>query len=808
MAGVRKALIVATDEYGDPKLTRLNAPAEDARALAEVLEDQAVGAFEVQTVLNQNCHDVEVAIATFFAAGARGDTLLVHFSCHGVKDISGELYFATRDTRLPLLKVTGVSSAMVKDAMESSRASLILCLVDCCYSGAFTKSTKAAATVDLTERLGGYGRAVITASTSLQLALDGEEEPSLFTHAVVEGLRSGDADRDLDGLVSLDEFYSYVHDRVTAQNPDQTPVKSFDVRGDVYVARRGGPITTPAPLPRELVETLATGEDWQRRGAVSKLADYASGDHPGRALAARLQLERVRDNDDSLKVRAAATSALEAAGETELMPEIPEYVDGGAEPPGDRSVEDDGDGDGDGGAGADRGGAGDGDEGAGADRGGAGTGDEGITEERAGDERAGDERASDERAGDERAGDERAGDERADDERAGDERADDERADDERAGDERAGDERAGDERAGDERADDEDDGGSTTGGSTGGGTGGGTGSGDSFLRRHRKRVLAGSAVAALGVVVVLGFALSRPDVDDGGGTDSNGSSVIAEPQPRLPDSELLVPVLADGERTLLAVDVESGDWTELLAGVDLPTLSHDRTMMSYIRVVDADGRRDRVAYTAQVDLRREAPVLAREARSSCPSSSRPAVSHDGGSLAFVCRDESGTSSGLWVLGAEDDDPTAWLEDSRVAEAPTWTGNGELVFVLGDNGPAGQSTLMGISSSGGQPEQLTEGTTGWDSHPDWSEAGVLFLRSPDDRKVGDVYVLEEGAVTRLTSRGDVESPTWSPDGTEIAYVAPGTSGGKSLWVQEADIDAEPIEIVLDGEPGAPAWGDR
>ena len=155
-----------------------------------MLQDQHVGAFEVETVLNQPCQDVEIALARFLSTGKRGDTLLLHFSCHGVKDLSGELYFATTDTDLSLLKVTGVASSMVKEAIDESRASLILCLVDCCYSGAFTKSTKAAATLDLTERLGGQGRAVITASTSLQLALDGKEEPSLFTRAVVEGLRT------------------------------------------------------------------------------------------------------------------------------------------------------------------------------------------------------------------------------------------------------------------------------------------------------------------------------------------------------------------------------------------------------------------------------------------------------------------------------------------------------------------------------------------------------------------------------------------------------------------------------------------
>lgn len=339
MAGVRKALIVATDQYSDPKLTRLNAPAEDARALAEVLRDPDVGAYEVETILNKTRQEVEIAIARFFQAGARDDTLLVHFSCHGVKDLSGELYFATTDTRLDLLKVTGVASSVVKDAMEESRASLILCLVDCCYSGAFTKSTKAAATVDLTERLGGRGRAVITASTSLQLALDGQEEPSLFTHAVLEGLQSGEADRDLDGLVTLDEFYNYIHEKVTERNPDQTPVKSFDVQGEVYVARRGGPITTPAPLPRDLVDALASGDYWERVGVVSRLTDLLNAGHPGRALGARQALENLRDNDDSMKVRKEAADALEEAGPlVHTRVDIPVYTETPNEAVGTRSA--------------------------------------------------------------------------------------------------------------------------------------------------------------------------------------------------------------------------------------------------------------------------------------------------------------------------------------------------------------------------------------------------------------------------------------------------------------------------------------
>lgn len=327
MAGVRKALIVATDDYSDPKLTRLNAPAEDARVLADVLRDDTVGCFDVETVLNRPCHDVELAIASFFAAGRYGDTLLAHFSCHGVKSPNGELYFATTDTDLTdefKLKVTAIPAADVRDSMEESRAGLILCFVDCCYSGAFVKLAKAADTDDLTERLGGKGRAVITASTSLQLALDGEEEPSLFTHAVIDGLRSGAADRDLDGLVSLDELYSFVHEQVTTRNPNQTPIKSFDVQGEVYVARRSTPVTTAAPLDPELLADARALLPYKRSGAVRGLAAVLDERHPGRSVAARQELMRMASTDDSVSVRAEAQKVLDGAGEVPSPP-IPDY---------------------------------------------------------------------------------------------------------------------------------------------------------------------------------------------------------------------------------------------------------------------------------------------------------------------------------------------------------------------------------------------------------------------------------------------------------------------------------------------------
>src|SRR5262249_26216976 len=68
----------------------------------------------------------------------------------------------------------------------------------------------------------------------------------------------------------------------------------------------------PAPLPRELVETIEDRRSWVRKGAVEELAQLLRGTHAGLALSAREALQKLRDEDDSFSVRRAAEEALSA----------------------------------------------------------------------------------------------------------------------------------------------------------------------------------------------------------------------------------------------------------------------------------------------------------------------------------------------------------------------------------------------------------------------------------------------------------------------------------------------------------------
>jgi hypothetical protein len=343
MSGNRSALIVACDGYADAGLGRLRAPASDARALAGVLQDPAIGGFDVRTLMNAPAYEVALGIEEFFADRVADDLLLLHLSCHGVKDEDGELYFAMANTALRRLAATGVAAEFVNRRMNRSRSRRVVLLLDCCYAGAFERgmTARAGAGVGIESQFGGRGRAVITASSAMEYAFEGDEladsnelSPSVFTSALVQGLQTGDADRDQDGLVSLDELYDYIYDKVRATTPNQTPGKwAFGVQGELVIARRARPVTQPAPLPPEVQEAIDSPLAAVRNAAVQELSRLLQGTHAGRALAARHALEELT-RDDSRSVAAAAEEALstltppepaepEPEPEPEPAPELP-----------------------------------------------------------------------------------------------------------------------------------------------------------------------------------------------------------------------------------------------------------------------------------------------------------------------------------------------------------------------------------------------------------------------------------------------------------------------------------------------------
>jgi hypothetical protein len=314
--GGRHALLIATESYADPGLRRLTAPGGDARALAEVLADPEIAGFEVTTLVDEPHHVVGEAIGDFYRDRRRDELTLLYFTGHGVKDDDGSLYLAMANTRRDSLMFTALAAGQIDRAMAGSASRQKVLVLDCCYSGAFPagKLAKAGNDVNTLERFQGRGRAVLTASDATQYSFEGDEVSgdaarSVFTRHLVAGLRDGSADLDGDGDITVDELYSYVHERVVQEMPQQRPKQQSDVEGRIVLARNPG-WTLPEYLRHGLNSPIAT----DRLNALHGLERLDRvGNDVVRARAAA-EIRRLLD-DDSRMVSAAARAWMIESGE-------------------------------------------------------------------------------------------------------------------------------------------------------------------------------------------------------------------------------------------------------------------------------------------------------------------------------------------------------------------------------------------------------------------------------------------------------------------------------------------------------------
>ena len=225
----RYALLVGISKYPEA-LNPLPSAVRDVDALQEVLTNPEIGGFaesEVEVLKDVDETAIRRGISRLFANRDRDDLLLFYFSGHGVTDSLNDFYLTGTSTDQNDLLSSAVPSDYIHRAMNQlggSRRKVII--LDCCHSGAFAKGMQAkdTGTVNVLPKLGGEGGAILTASDSRKYAFEQEGfELSLYTHFLVEGLKTGAADRDGDGHISVDELHEYVRDKVIKVNNLMSP---------------------------------------------------------------------------------------------------------------------------------------------------------------------------------------------------------------------------------------------------------------------------------------------------------------------------------------------------------------------------------------------------------------------------------------------------------------------------------------------------------------------------------------------------------------------------------------------------------
>ena len=293
--GRRVALLIGNGTFlPDSGLDNLRGPVNDVERLARVLADPERGCFEVRTLLDRPGSEVFPAIEDIVNDATRDDLVLIFYAGHGKLDGGGRLCLAMADTQTRRVFSTSISASGLTNLLGNGNAGTIVLLLDCCYSGAMSKEFHRGSA---TEELGALAREVsglhvITATTGTQTAREREEESDgfymgAFTRQIVEGLRSGTADRDGDGIVTLSDLERHLRETVRQQTPRRT---SNDASGDPMIARA----VPQATAEERRLERLGR---WHNEGrlTVDAYNDLVSVlDRDGEP--SKLQIERLLDD--------------------------------------------------------------------------------------------------------------------------------------------------------------------------------------------------------------------------------------------------------------------------------------------------------------------------------------------------------------------------------------------------------------------------------------------------------------------------------------------------------------------------------
>ncbi|MBD2329703.1 SUMF1/EgtB/PvdO family nonheme iron enzyme [Alkalinema sp. FACHB-956] len=313
------ALLIGVSEYPEG-LGNLPAAANDVQAVQAVLSDRERGEFDdVQVLVNPGLEEMQSAIEMLFADRSAEDLLLLYFSGHGLTDGMGKFFFATPTTRKQngvLMRSSAIAAGLVHEFMQDCPSERQVVILDCCHSGAFGAGLMArdGGDIDFQLQLGGKGRVVLTASAAIDYSFERSgEELAIYTRYLVEGLRTGAADRDGDGWVSVDELHEYVKDQLRKAAPNMSPQRYLVQDGEKIRLAKAGVVDPQRQYRKEVERYSQDGEIRPAGRWILRLKQQALGleDAAAREVEAEVlqpyveHRQKVQEYEDCLREEVA-----------------------------------------------------------------------------------------------------------------------------------------------------------------------------------------------------------------------------------------------------------------------------------------------------------------------------------------------------------------------------------------------------------------------------------------------------------------------------------------------------------------------
>jgi uncharacterized caspase-like protein len=275
--GKNKALIIGINQYEDPGFERLKYAESDAKAIYDVLINPDIGEFAKEDVIlltGKTKPEVEESLETILNQAKKDDLVFIYFAGHGKLDKLGNLCLVTRNTKTDTLLATSVRLDDIRGIIDQSDCRRIVFVIDSCFSGAVGQSFRSGdVPAESFEQISGQGKVIISASQAYERARERDDiGHGIFTYNLVKGLEEGEADRDEDGYISIEDLYRYVCDKVkTETKGQQVPMKwGIDEKGEIVIAKS---IKTLEKKRTEIERLSKNARELQNQGRLDEALD-------------------------------------------------------------------------------------------------------------------------------------------------------------------------------------------------------------------------------------------------------------------------------------------------------------------------------------------------------------------------------------------------------------------------------------------------------------------------------------------------------------------------------------------------------
>lgn len=266
---VKVALLIGVGEYGSG-LHPLPDAVKDVEAVQQVLQPLTMGGFdEVKHLSNPNPPVMREALETLFSGRTQDDVVLLFFSGHIVWDDSGKLYLATAITpkspRAELIRVSAIPISFVHDLISHSPCQHHIVILDCCLNlvSAPETATLEEQTLEIKSLLGGNRQSILACFTPIQEISEPRDYPhSIYTRYLVEGIKTGAADLNHEGSISVRELHEYATQRTQIAAPLLKP-EFYSTEGGEKMVLFKAPLDDPNLKYRRAVNS------WVSEGKIA-----------------------------------------------------------------------------------------------------------------------------------------------------------------------------------------------------------------------------------------------------------------------------------------------------------------------------------------------------------------------------------------------------------------------------------------------------------------------------------------------------------------------------------------------------------